>query len=44
MPNDKVKLTPYNLALCVNQFDYFRAVRDGKLIGYWPIATRGRLD
>ena len=43
-PNDKVWLTPYNLALCVNQFDYVRAVRDGKLIGYWPIAARGRWD
>ena len=43
-PNDKVWLTPYNLALCVNQFDYFRAVQDGRLVGYWPIAGRGRLD
>ena len=44
MPNDKVWLVPYNLALCVNQFDYFRAVQDGKLVGYWPITGRGRLD
>ena len=43
-PNDKVELIPYNLALCVNQFDYFRAVQNGKLVGYWPIAGRGRLD
>lgn len=43
-PNDKVWLVPYNLALCVNQFDYFRAVQDGKLVGYWPISGRGRLD
>ena len=43
-PNEKVWLVPYNLALCVNQFDYFRAVQDGKLVGYWPIAGRGRLD
>ncbi len=43
MPNDKVHLVPFNLALCVNQYDYIRAVRDGKLIGYWPIAGRGRL-
>jgi D-serine deaminase-like pyridoxal phosphate-dependent protein len=43
-PKDKVWLTPYNLSLCVNQFDYFRAVQDGKLVGYWPIAARGRLD
>ena len=43
MPNDKVHLVPYNLALCVNQYDYIRAVRDGKLVGYWPIAGRGQL-
>ncbi len=43
-PNDKVWLVPYNLSLCVNQFDYFRAVQDGRLVGYWPIAGRGRLD
>ncbi len=43
-PNDKVSLIPYNLALCVNQFDYFRAVQNGKLVGYWPISGRGRLD
>ncbi len=43
-PNDQVWLIPYDLALCVNQFDYLRAVSDGKLVGYWPIAARGRLD
>ena len=43
-PKDKVWLVPYDLSLCVNQFDYFRAVQDGKLVGYWPIAGRGRLD
>ena len=43
MPNDKVHLVPYNLALCVNQYDYIRAVQDGKLVGYWPIAGRGQL-
>ena len=43
MPNDKVNLVPYNLALCVNQYDYIRAVRDGKLVGYWRIAGRGQL-
>ena len=44
MPNDKVHLVPYNLALCVNQYDYIRAVRDGKLVGYWPVAGRGQLE
>jgi len=43
MPNDKVRLVPYNLALCVNQYDYIRAVRDGKLVGYWRVAGRGQL-
>lgn len=43
-PNDKVWLVPHNLSLCVNQFDYFRAVMDGRLVGYWPIAARGRLE
>ena len=43
MPNEKVHLVPYNLALCVNQYDYIRAVRDGKLVGYWRVAGRGQL-
>ncbi len=43
MPNDKVHLVPYNLALCVNQYDYIRAVRDGRLVGYWRVAGRGQL-
>ena len=43
MPNDKVHLVPYNLALCVNQYDYIRAVRDGKLVGYWRVSGRGQL-
>ena len=43
MPNDKVNLVPYNLALCVNQYDYIRAVRDGRLVGYWRVAGRGQL-
>ena len=42
--NDKVWLVPYNLALCVNQYDYFRAVRNGRLEWFWPIASRGRFD
>jgi len=43
MPNDKIHLVPYNLALCINQYDYIRAVRDGKLVGYWRVAGRGQL-
>ena len=41
-PNGKVWLIPYDLALCVNQFDYFRVVRKGVLDGFWPISSRGR--
>ncbi|MFB3097810.1 MAG: alanine racemase [Dehalococcoidia bacterium] len=41
-PGEKVWLVPFDLALTVNQFDYFRAVRQGKLVGFWPIAARGR--
>ncbi len=43
MPNDKVRLVPYHLALCVNQYDYIRAVQDGRLVGYWPVSGRGQL-
>lgn len=41
-PNEKVWLVPFDLALAVNQYDYFRAVQQGKLAGLWPIAARGR--
>ena len=44
MPKEKVWLAPFDLALCVNQYDYIRAVRDGRLEGFWPIAARGRFD
>ena len=43
-PNDKVWLVPYDLAMTVNQFDYFRVVRQGQLEGFWPISARGRFD
>ena len=39
---DKAWLVPFNLGLCFNQYDYVRAVRGGKLEGYWSIAGRGR--
>ena len=41
-PGDKAWLAPNDLALCLNQYDYVRAARNGKLEGYWPIAARGR--
>lgn len=44
MPQDKVWLVPFDLALCINQYDYIRAVRGGRLEGFWPIAARGRFD
>ncbi len=41
-PGDKAWLLPYNLGLCLNQYDYIRAVRDGKLEGFWLMSGRGR--
>ena len=41
-PGNKARLAPYELAACVNQYDYIRAVRDGRLEGYWPLSARGR--
>ena len=41
-PGDKAWLSPFNLGLCLNQYDYIRAVRDGKLEGFWTMTARGR--
>ena len=41
-PGDKAWLLPYHLGLCLNQYDYIRAVRDGELEGFWPMSGRGR--
>ena len=41
-PGDKVWLLPYHLGLCLNQYDYIRAVRDGELEGFWLMSGRGR--
>ncbi len=41
-PGDKAWLLPYHLGLCLNQYDYIRAVRDGKLEGFWLMSGRGR--
>ena len=40
---DKAWLIPYELGAAVNQYDYFRAAKNGKLEGFWPISARGRL-
>jgi D-serine deaminase-like pyridoxal phosphate-dependent protein len=40
---DKAWLIPYELGASVNQYDYFRAAKNGKLEGFWPISARGRL-
>ncbi|MEC9014257.1 MAG: hypothetical protein VYA78_06760, partial [Chloroflexota bacterium] len=40
---DKAWLVPYELGASVNQYDYFRASKNGKLEGFWPISARGRL-
>lgn len=42
-PGDKAWLVPYELGACVNQYDYIRASKNGKLEGFWPITARGRL-
>ena len=42
VPGRKATLAPWELASCVNQYDYIRAVRGGKLEGYWPLSARGR--
>ena len=39
----KAWLVPYELGASVNQYDYFRAAKNGKLEGFWPISARGRL-
>jgi len=44
MPGEKVWLVPFDLELSINQYDYIRAVRRGKLEGFWPIAARGRFS
>ena len=41
-PGERAQLAPWDLASCVNQYDYIRAVRNGKLEGYWPLSARGR--
>ena len=42
-PGDKAWLVHYELGASVNQYDYFRAAKNGKLEGFWPISARGRL-
>lgn len=41
-PGEKARLAPWELASTVNQYDYIRAVRDGRLESYWPLSARGR--
>ena len=40
-PGDKAWLVPFDLGLCLNQYDYIRAVKGAKLEGFWAIAGRG---
>ena len=37
-----VWLIPWDLQLCVSQYNYFHVVRDGKLEAVWDISARGR--
>ncbi len=39
---DKVWLTPWDIANCVNVYDYIQATRDGKLEAVWNVSARGR--
>ena len=41
-PGRKARLIPYELGACLNQYDYLRAVRGGKLEGFWPLSARGK--
>ena len=41
-PGAKARLIPYELGACLNQYDYLRAVRGGKLEGFWPLSARGK--
>lgn len=41
-PGEKARLASWDVAATVNQYDYIRAVRNGKLEGYWPLSARGR--
>ena len=40
----KLWLLPRDLELCVNQYNYFRVIRGGKLEAVWQIGARGRFD
>ena len=40
----KVWLVPWDVESCVNQYDYFHAIREGRLEAVWEIAARGRWD
>ena len=39
---DKVRLTPWDIANCVNVYDYIQATRDGKLEAVWNVSARGQ--
>ncbi len=39
---EKARLAPWELSAAVNQYDFIRAVRNGRLEGYWPLSARGR--
>ncbi len=40
----KVWLIPSDISLCMNQYDYIHAVREGRLEAVWEVAARGRWD
>ena len=39
---DKLWLTPWDIGVCMNLYDYVHAVRDGRLEAIWEVSARGR--
>lgn len=44
VPGDRLTLIPSHIDTTVALHDQFHVMRDGKLIGIWPIATRGKVQ
>lgn len=39
---DRVWLVPWEIGGCANLYDYIHVARDGRLVGVWDVAARGR--
>ncbi len=42
-PGDKIEIIPSHGCTTINLHDEFYAIRDGRLIGVWPIEARGKI-